>query len=289
MGLYIFSFIISIAFWLWIIMKYDRFEREPLKTILFVFIVGGLISVIPAGSLNLLCAFFLNYHQETANTISSINEKLLLLMGFVGINEEFWKALVTVILVRKMKNFNEPADALVYSMTVAFGFSVFENIDYSLKLGLPGFILRQFNAVPLHIGLAAIWGTGIAKAKFINKGKYFTALLPYILVAALLHSAYNLAVILITSPILRITIPSVIAFFLIRHAIRKVGIYALEGPFSNALICHACKTSSPVDAKLCHNCGEEIKPEFYDLCGRCNAKVSRDAEFCPSCGTELKA
>ncbi len=44
MMLILISFLTSITFWLWIILKYDRFEREPLKSILFVFIVGGLMS-----------------------------------------------------------------------------------------------------------------------------------------------------------------------------------------------------------------------------------------------------
>ena len=37
------SLLISIAFWLWIILKYDRFEREPLKTVVLMFLLGGLI------------------------------------------------------------------------------------------------------------------------------------------------------------------------------------------------------------------------------------------------------
>jgi protease PrsW len=71
-----------------------------------------------------------------------------------------------------MKQFNEPADALVYSMTVALGFAMLENIEYMLRYDCFSLYVRQFNAVPLHLGLAAIWGMGIAKAKFLNGEKY---------------------------------------------------------------------------------------------------------------------
>jgi len=86
----------------------------------------------------------------------------------VGLNEEFFKAFAAVILLRRLKDFNEPADALVYSMTVALGFAMLENIEYVPRYGFFSVYVRQFNAVPLHLGLAAIWGMGIAKAKFLN-------------------------------------------------------------------------------------------------------------------------
>ncbi|HNQ82387.1 MAG TPA: PrsW family glutamic-type intramembrane protease [Bacteroidales bacterium] len=235
MVIYIATFVITIIFWLWIIRKFDRFEREPLKNILFVFIAGGLLSIIPAGLFNGLFAWMIGYGFEPGSDAGIGFGRLLWFYGFVGFNEEFWKALATIILIRRMKSFNEPADALVYSMTVAFGFSVIENIEYTLKLGYPVFWVRQFNAVPLHVGLAAIWGIGIAKVRFSNAPSYLSRVMPYILIAAFLHFIYNIAATRIFNTALSLLIPTVIAFFLILFAIRRVKKYSEEGPFRDGL------------------------------------------------------
>jgi len=283
MQLYIISYLVTICFWIWIIMKYDKFEREPIKSILFVFIVGGFISSLAAGLFNTLFLLLLDSHAAYESFRELSIGKSMLFFGFVGINEEFFKAAATVLLIRKMKAFNEPADALVYAMTVAFGFSVFENFDYTARFGLVNFYVRQFNAVPLHIGLAAIWGIGIAKAKFLHQGTYFGTMLPYILVAGFIHFVYNFSPQLISSTVLSLLLPCVIAFFLIRFAIRKLKRYSEDGPFSNKLICRHCNTQNSLYSRSCNNCGEKFEFEFYRQCSGCGAKVDLQASICPHC------
>lgn len=281
------SFLISIVFWLWIIMKYDKFEHEPLKVILFVFVIGGLISTIPAGILNHVFLSIVRYYTDNGLAEYIDVEKSHLFFGLVGINEEVLKATATILLIRRIKEFNEPADALVYAMTVAFGFAVFENILYTLKFGYATLIIRQFNAVPLHIGLAGIWGIGIAKAKFLHEGKYLFIVTPYILIAALLHAIYNISTTLIPSSILIFVALTVFAFFIIRFATRKIERYAWDGPFSNRLFCHSCKTINFPFEKTCKNCGQKFDLEFYVLCPDCNVKVINNAHTCPQCGADL--
>lgn len=287
MQLYLLSYLVSICFWLWIIMKYDKFEREPLKSVIYAFVIGGLISSLPAGLFNTLFSWLIDYQFAPGTFVDRSVEKSALFFAFVGFNEEFFKAAATVFLIRKMKDFNEPADALVYAMSVAFGFSVFENIEYTLNLGLTAFYIRQFNAVPLHIGLAAIWGTGIAKARFLQQGKYWITLLPYILIAAFLHFIYNFSPNLIPNPILGLLLSTLIAFLLIRLAIRKLKRYSEDGPFSNLLICRHCNSYNQVYARACQNCGEKFQFEFYRQCSNCGTKVYRQSTTCSNCGAEL--
>ena len=284
----IISYLLSIVFWLWIILKYDKFEREPLRLVLFMFIIGGLVSSFPAGIFNQLFGYLIGYNLGSGFGIEHGVEESMFFYGFVGINEEFCKAMATVWLIRKSKDFNEPADALVYSMTVAFGFSLFENIDYTMRLGIASFFIRQFNAVPLHIGLAAIWGIGMAKAKFLHRGKYLATMAPYIFGAAFLHFVYNFAPKLIENPYLSLIIPVAIAFFLIKFALKKIRQYAEDGPYSNQLYCRHCDTPNLLIARVCKNCGEKFHLEFYDLCESCNTKVDKEAKFCPNCGFQLK-
>ncbi|MEI6138493.1 MAG: PrsW family glutamic-type intramembrane protease [Mariniphaga sp.] len=288
MEFYIISYLITIVFWIWMIRKYDKFEKEPLLSVLFVFAIGGLISSFPAGIFNSLFGYVINFDFGKHDAVEQGVAKSALFYGFVGINEEFCKALATVWLIRKSRDFNEPADALVYSMTLAFGFSLFENIDYTLRLGIASFFIRQFNAVPLHIGLAAIWGIGMAKAKFLHSGKYLVTMAPYILGASFLHFVYNFAPKLIESALLSLIVPISIAFFLIRFALMKIRQYAEDGPYSNQLYCRHCDTPNLLIARVCKTCGEKFHLEFYDLCQNCNTKVDKEAKFCPNCGFQLK-
>ena len=287
MQLQIISYLVSIFFWIWVIMKYDKFEREPIKTILFVFVIGGFFSSLAGGLFNSLFLFFMDSHASHDTYHELYIGKLMLFFGFVGINEEFFKAAATVLLIRKMKAFNEPADALVYAMTVAFGFSVFENIDYTARFGLGNFYFRQFNAVPLHIGLAAIWGIGIAKARFQHHGSYLKIMLPYILIAAFLHFIYNFAPQLIYNPVLSLLFTSLLALIIIGFAIRKIKRYSEDGPFSNKLYCHHCNTPNALTADVCKNCGEKFHLEFYKHCISCGAKVDLQSNTCLNCGAEL--
>lgn len=287
MHLYILSFGVSVVFWLWIIRRYDKFEKEPLLNIVFVFLAGGILSVIPAGVMNLIVGELLQYNMTSETAVSYGISKTLAFYGFVGINEEFWKAAATVLLIRKMKQFNEPADALVYSMSAAFGFAFFENIDYTDKFGLSVFFVRQATAVPLHVGLAAIWGIGIAKAKFIANQKYRIVLLQYVLLAALIHAVYNLSIVLVQDGLLNLIIPVVISLFLIRLAINRIKKYSEESPFSHRLICHNCHTGNFPFARKCRNCGHLLKLEFYNLCNVCNTPNPKNEMVCRTCGNRL--
>jgi protease PrsW len=283
MFFFIVSFFLLLSFWIWIIRKYDKFEREPLKTIVYVLVVGGLISVIPAGLFNVLFSQMIDYPFGEASYDNVSAAKAIVFYGFVGLNEEFFKAFAAVILLRRLKDFNEPADALVYSMTVALGFAMLENIEYVLRYGFFSLYVRQFNAVPLHLGLAAIWGMGIAKAKFLNRGKYTRTLVPYVALAGFLHFVYNIVIVLPVNPLLKLLIPTLLAIYLIRHAIKRIRHYSEDGPFSTILICRNCNTPNQPHARICKNCSQSLELKFYDLCETCNHRISKDAEGCVKC------
>ena len=115
-------------------------------------------------------------------------ESVFLFSIFVGFNEEFWKSFIAVMILKRLKEFNEPIDALIYSMSIALGFAAFENISYTVAGGFGVLFVRSFTAVPLHAGLASIWGSGIARAKYYNDGRYFRTLIPYVAAASLIHA-----------------------------------------------------------------------------------------------------
>ena len=97
-----------------IIWKSDKFP-EPASAIIKVFIWGVVIS-IPI--------FFINTY-----ILFKIPEKHIAIFPASFVEEGF-KFLVFYFIVLKLKDFDEPMDALVYGVTVSLGFATLENIYY---------------------------------------------------------------------------------------------------------------------------------------------------------------
>ena len=56
-------------------------------------------------------------------------------------------------------------------------------------------VVRSMMSVPAHMGFAALWGYGLARAAFLEPRKRpMLTLAPFIVVAALCHAAFNLLV-----------------------------------------------------------------------------------------------
>lgn len=171
-------------------------------------------------------------------------------------------------------------------MTVALGFAMLKNIEYVIRYGFLSLYVRQFNAVPLHLGLAAIWGMGIAKAKFLNGGKYARTPVPYMALAGFLHFVYNIAIVLPVNPLVKLLIPTLLAIYLIRHAVKRIRHYSEDGPFSTILVCRNCNTPNQPHARNCKNCSQPLELKFYDICETCNHRIIKDAEGCVKCEDE---
>ena len=94
--------LISTGMWVWVLRRYDRLEPEPLKVLLRVGLLGGLMSVIPAIVCNSLADHFLGLDGFVSDLSRKISLPLALGSAvFIGINEETWKFLATLRLVRE--------------------------------------------------------------------------------------------------------------------------------------------------------------------------------------------
>jgi RsiW-degrading membrane proteinase PrsW (M82 family) len=87
------------------------------------------------------------------------------------------------------KNFNEPFDGIVYSLTVSLGFAGLENILYVLDGGVETAVLRMFTAVPAHASFGVLMGYFLGKAKFEHKKGHYA--IYALAVATLFHGAYD--------------------------------------------------------------------------------------------------
>ena len=115
-----------------------------------------------------------------------------------GLTEESLKFLALYIFVKRQLEFNEPMDALVYSVAASIGFAVYENWEYvisgsevSLKFAKDIALIRAFSAVPLHALTGVFMGFFLIEAIFdkINK-KLFLFLALFFPIC--LHGLYNL-------------------------------------------------------------------------------------------------
>ena len=162
----------------------DKF-KEPNKEIFLVFITGILIT-IPAYIANtFLHDLYLNY--------SFISRSLAESFLSAAVVEEGLKFLVLYFVVYRLREFNEPMDAIVYGVCVSLGFATLENIFYIFysDFGIEPIylsILRGFTTIPAHAIFGVMMGYFFMRYVFIHKSKslFLSFLIPY-----LLHGFYN--------------------------------------------------------------------------------------------------
>ncbi|MFQ5966236.1 MAG: PrsW family intramembrane metalloprotease [Acidimicrobiia bacterium] len=184
-------------FWWW-----DRHDREPLRLILVLFLVGA----IPVGFL----AGFVNSRLAAAGLSLFVMAVIVAPIG-----EESLKYLGAKITVRKSRAFDEPVDGMVYGTAVGLGFAAAENIGYlvwtamqvtgrvdlipecvgrtpeecALILVLP---IRAIGTTLVHGLASGLAGFTLSKRRFVGVISLPYARLPGLLAAIVLHSAWNL-------------------------------------------------------------------------------------------------
>ena len=278
------SVIVSGGIWLRFLYQYDRVEPEPILVVLRVALIGGLVSTFIAGMINSAFSSIAGI-PITAEGLG-LGESLVL-STFVGFNEEIMKAAVTVYLVRNLKDLDEPIDAVIYATAVGLGFSVFENFQYTQEHGLLNLVLRFGTAMPLHIGLAAIWGYKIAEVKFLNGKNYIDTMRPAEILAAVLHALYDFFQFYLSSNIFPLIIAVIFSYFLIVLIRKKLDYLATQSPFLKAGTCSHCGTINSLDLKKCKNCGMNLVQEFFKICNDCFAKVPHTEKKCPDCDADI--
>lgn len=171
--------------WLFLFTREDQ-HPEPTELIAFTFTLGGLM-VIPTLVIQIL---FRNWGPESA----------LLSLVALAFLEELFKFFGTYISVRRNKAFDEPVDAMIYTITAALGFATIENFfnlvksqDFLLSLTAADAIstagLRFIGATFLHALASALvgyfWARGIIAKR--HRGYLWIG----ILTATAVHSIFN--------------------------------------------------------------------------------------------------
>jgi protease PrsW len=160
----------------------DKHEREPLGLLVksfFFGVISTLITLLISWPISRLVPL-----DPTSLTQQAVHAFLL-----VALIEEFSKFIFVRWVLYPNKNFNEPFDGIVYSVTVSLGFAGLENILYVMDGGVETAVLRMFTAVPAHASFGVLMGYFLGKAKFEHRKAHYAI---YALgVATLFHGAYD--------------------------------------------------------------------------------------------------
>ena len=167
----------------------DKVEREPLGLIIKVIILGA-ISCVAAGYIEAAAETLLPKHPE-GSLAYAVQTSFCL--------AAFWEEIVKFIALRvgswKHPSFNYRFDGIVYGVSSAVGFAVYENIMYVAMYGFSTAIVRAFTAVPLHAFCGVFMGVFYAHAKQQSilgnrAGSIFNTILALV-VPMIIHGIYD--------------------------------------------------------------------------------------------------
>lgn len=138
----------------------DRHDKEPIKLLLFTYILGAL-AVIPSIVVEELLISF--------NKFPGIYGAFFNAFVVAALTEEYFKRLVVLKYPYKTKFFNEKLDGIVYCVFASMGFATVENIIYVVYrytnnpfIGL----YRGIFSVPAHAIFGITMGYYLSLARF---------------------------------------------------------------------------------------------------------------------------
>lgn len=171
--------------WLWYFYRQDRYEPEPIKFILKVFL-GGVLLVIPAGMLEQI------WRAQLMAAVRNADWPTFLVMAFlvVALIEEGLKSGFLWWLVGKRKELNEPADGIIYGITMGLGFASLENLLWAEVFGFGVAALRAVITTLAHASFTGWMGYYLARYKLKAPDKPLLLLIGFLL-AFVSHGLYD--------------------------------------------------------------------------------------------------
>jgi len=186
--------ILPITFYLFLIWKFDKYDREPVNLVLQNFLWGAVGAVIFGYLGNSLFSFFASFVTK--------DEKLLDIMGTIlgaPIIEEITKGAFFLITFSN-KKFDNLTDGIVYGGAIGLGFGMTENFLYFWSFGkdietwLGLVIIRTLFSAVMHCISTASLGAFLGYSKY--NSFFVKLLLPPLgfALAVIIHFTWNLTV-----------------------------------------------------------------------------------------------
>lgn len=199
----------------------DRYDKEPVRLLLKVFIFGCL-SVIPTAIVERILV--------SVNIFSGLLSSAFTAFIVAGLTEEFFKREVVLKSAYNSRHFNEKLDGIVYCVFAALGFATIENIMYVVfRFSANPYIglYRGILSVPAHMLFAVTMGYYLSLAKFSSDKKVFKKYLNKALfVPVILHGIFDFILMANIPILMAIFIPYVIYLWIVN--LRKLNEYYKE-------------------------------------------------------------
>ena len=182
--------IVPAFFLLRFIYRHDRLEPESFQ-IIGRLVLMGIVSTFIAVMCERLGLLILNAVFSQPNVLYN----LILYFLVVGLSEEASKYVVLKKTTWNSPEFNCKFDGVIYAVTVALGFALWENIEYVLMYGMTTALVRAVTAVPGHACFGVFMGVwyGLAKRCELrgdeSTGK--TCRMLCVLMPAVIHGCYD--------------------------------------------------------------------------------------------------
>lgn len=186
--------VVPVIFWAIYHYHKDRHLPEPLGHLALAFGLGmlaaGLSKVLYVGLQPLGLRFDAGALAETSP--AALFAYAMLAIGPI---EELAKLLPFVIIILRLKEFDEPLDGIIYASFIGLGYAAIENWQYLDYLTPTEAYARGFASPLIHILFASIWGYWIGCAFLEGRSIILATVIGFAL-AASLHGLYDFIVIL---------------------------------------------------------------------------------------------
>lgn len=186
--------IVPVLFWAAYHYHKDRHLPEPVGNLFLAFLLGIGAAYLSQGLYISLGWIGLRYDAlalADSNPIGLLTYSVLA----IGPIEELSKLLPFVLIVLRMKAFDEPMDGIIYASFIALGYAAMENVHYLQFLTPIEAAARGFAGPVVHILFASIWGHWIGCAYLAGRSILVCGLEGFA-IAAVLHGIYDFVVLL---------------------------------------------------------------------------------------------
>jgi RsiW-degrading membrane proteinase PrsW (M82 family) len=192
--------ILPVLFWAYYHYHKDRHLPEPLGHLLLAFILGVgscYLAMLMYRGLGLVNLRYNAFELAETNLPGLFSYAVLA----IGVIEELAKMLPFLLVIIRLKEFDEPIDGIIYASFIALGFAAVENTQYLQMVTLKEAVARSFAGPVVHIVFASIWGYYIGRA-WLCRRKVVTTIIAALAVTAVLHGVYDFVVIGLPAPVL---------------------------------------------------------------------------------------
>jgi RsiW-degrading membrane proteinase PrsW (M82 family) len=292
--LYVIVLVVApILFYLWYFHMRDKWDREPLRLVLTLFLIGMIPVIILAIILEDAVGNFISAAAVTVIAAPIIEETL----KWSGVR----------LFAYNRKEFNEPLDGLVYGVAVALGFAVFETTGYVTAPLLAGNVAAATyqavirSAIPGHVFYTGTSCFFLGMAKFIPKGaRRYGVMLAGLVLAIVLHMTWNGVIGGILSVNAVAGLFTAIVFGVVCWVMfgNWVNVGLNRSPFNptrrtplrSAVVGARVSTViPPADFTVLPRTQGAARSGEARFCPRCGTPIAGTTRFCPTCGTQIKA